>query len=94
MRRNVSTSTLRTIVLSTMEVTLSLILTILSVAWQGVESFSSGAPSGACSSLSPDPVGHSNVQPQVTPVPYSIDLSPFNGAGGYTPGQTYTCKYV
>ena len=79
---------------STMEVTLSLILAILSVGWQGVESFSGGAPLGACNTLSPDPSGHQNAQPQTTQVPYSVDLSPFTSAGGYTPGQTYTCKAI
>lgn len=73
------------------------ILAIVGAGWHGVESFSGGAPSQACDTLSPDPSQHLG-QPQGTTVPYSIDLSPLNdptsGQPTYTPGQTYTRKYT
>ena len=74
----------------------SLVSTLLLVfaAIYAADAFPSGAPQGACVTLSPDPNQHGS-QPQTSPVPYSIDLSPFDdGAGGYqyTPGNTYTCK--
>lgn len=60
-----------------------------------VESFPNGAPVGACDTLTPllNPMGHSE-PPQTSPVPYSIDLSPFNNSGvwEYTPGNVYTRK--
>ena len=70
---------------------LCLILAIVSAEWYGVESFSGGAPSAACSTISPDPAEH-RAQPQSSPVPYNIDISQLSDAGGYTPGQTYSCK--
>ena len=60
-----------------------------------VESLPNGAPTQACDTLSPDPGPHGAL-PQTTPVPYSIDLSPFaDGSGGYSyqPGETYNCKW-
>ena len=56
-----------------------------------VHAFSSGAPSGACSTLSPDPSRHLG-QPQSSPVPYNIDLAVFddgNGSFSYQPGMSY-----
>ena len=58
-----------------------------------VRAFSRGAPSGACSSLSPSPgpQGH-DANPQSSPVPYTIDLAVFddgNGSLSYQPGMTY-----
>ena len=54
--------------------------------------FSSGAPSNACISLTPDHGGF----PQPPPSPYTVDLSVFNmygdGNNYYLPGQTYQCK--
>ncbi|CAI8006863.1 Putative defense protein 3, partial [Geodia barretti] len=51
--------------------------------------FSSGAPSNACISLTPDHGGF----PQPPPSPYTVDLSVFNmygdGNNYYLPGQTY-----
>ena len=70
---------------------LCLILAIVSAEWYGVESFSGGAPPAACSTISPDPAEH-RAQPQTGPVPYNIDISQLSDAGGYTPGQTYSCK--
>lgn len=61
-----------------------------------VESLPNGAPAGACDTLTPllNPMGHSE-PPQTSPVPYSIDLSPFNNSGvwEYTPGTVYTRKH-
>ena len=54
--------------------------------------FSSGAPSNACITLTPDHGGF----PQPPPSPYTVDLSVFNmygdGNNYYLPGQTYQCK--
>ena len=70
---------------------LCLILAIVSTEWYGVVSFSGGAPLQACSTISPDPSQHLG-QPQTSQVPYSIGISQLSDAGGYTPGQTYSCK--
>ena len=58
-----------------------------------VESRSTGAPAGACTTLSPEPTAH-NAEPQSSTVPYEVDLSAFYYSGGYYyyPGQTYLCK--
>ena len=56
-----------------------------------VHAFSGGAPFGACSTLSPDPVQHL-ANPQSSPVPYTIDLAVFddgNGSFTYQPGMPY-----
>ena len=54
--------------------------------------YSSGAPSQACSTLTP---GHGGLS-QSSPSPYNLDLSIFNlysdGNYYYIPGQTYQCK--
>jgi hypothetical protein len=72
---------------------LCLILAVVSAEWCKVESFSSGAPLDACSTISPDPNRH-GAQPQTSLVPYNIDISQLSDAGGYTPGQTYSCKQI
>ena len=57
-----------------------------------VESFSSGAPSGACGTLSPNPTRH-GADPQTTPVPYEVDLSALRNGNTdtycYIPEETY-----
>ena len=58
---------------------------------RGVDSFSVGAPSNACDSLTPNPDRHKG-PPQNTTVPYSIDLSPFGTDLSYAPGNTYARK--
>ena len=76
---------------------LYLSLVIAGFGWKGVKSFSLGAPSAACDNLSPNPTQH-GAPPQTSAVPYSIDLSslndPTSGQPAYSPGQTYTRKYV
>ena len=55
-----------------------------------VESRSTGAPAGACATLTPQ----HGVTPQTSPVPYEVDISSLsNGNGGYSysPGQSYMC---
>ena len=62
-----------------------------------VEGLSGGAPSGACDTLSPNPMPAAHgADPQTSTVPYSIDISAFmeNGTFTYYPGQTYTCEYI
>ena len=53
--------------------------------------YPSGAPSEACSSLTP---GHGG-SPQSSPSPYTLDLSIFDlyndGNSYYEPGNTYQC---
>jgi hypothetical protein len=61
------------------------------------EGFSSGAPSEACSTLSPNPFDH-GAPPQTSEVPYEVDLSAFDDGGGtlsYVPGQSVisTCEH-
>jgi hypothetical protein len=56
------------------------------------EGFGIGAPSEACSTLSPSSVDH-GADPQSTPPPYEIDLARLpseNGDYSYTPGETYS----
>ena len=57
-----------------------------------VESYSDGAPSDACGTLSPDP-GRHGAQPQTSPVPYEVDLSALRSGTTntycYVPGETY-----
>ena len=55
------------------------------------DAYSSGAPSTACSSLTP---GHGG-SPQSSSSPYTLDLSIFDFNDSnyyYEPGQTYQCK--
>lgn len=71
-----------------------LLLILLTLSYQ-VESFPSGAPAGACSTLTPALPQHIDL-PQTTPVPYEVDLVAFDdGNGGffYLPGVTYSCMH-
>ena len=52
-----------------------------------VEAWPTGAPSDACDNLTPQ----HGFNTQTSVLPYSVDLSEFNGTT-YTPGQTYTSK--
>ena len=74
---------------------LSIVVPLALLYTRGIESFPSGAPIMACNTLTPiqNPMGHAQ-PPQITPVPYWIDLSSFNNSGTwqYTPGGTYSCK--
>ena len=51
--------------------------------FQRASSLSGGAPSQACSTLSPDPTAHC-AQPQTSTVPYNIDLDQFCSDGTYS----------
>jgi len=53
-----------------------------------VKGRSSGAPTQACALIQPQHPSN----PQISPVPFSVDLSAFTG-NMYTPGQTYTSKH-
>ncbi len=60
------------------------------------DGFSSGAPSQACSTLTPDPGGH-QAAPQAGVPPYEVDLSALddgNSGFEYEPGATYTCMLM
>lgn len=74
---------------------LSVVAVLAVLCAREVESLPTGAPAGACDNLTPlrNPAGHAE-PPQLTTVPYMINLSPFNNSGTweYTPGNTYTCK--
>ena len=59
-----------------------------------------GAPPQACGPLSPVPpsphTSNGNMEQQ-TPNPWTIDICDFDEIGGfytYTPGQTYTSKWI
>ena len=58
-------------------------------------SFPAGAPQAACQSLSPDATQH-GAQPQVTDIPYVLNLSTFYEQTlqqfVYTPNATYNCN--
>lgn len=61
-----------------------------------VQGFSLGAPTGACTNLSPSPFAH-GASPQETTVPYEVDLSfliDSTGALSYAPGENYTRMYM
>ena len=67
-------------------------LVILLAGIYATDAFGSGAPGGACDSLTPN---HGGNAPQMTEVPYVIDLMQFsdnNGSYLYIPDQTYTRK--
>ena len=66
------------------------VVLLLGVPVTEVMGFSSGAPSGACSTISPDPTRH-GANPQTSAVPYTVNISSL--ANGYVPGQSYTSKY-
>jgi len=53
-----------------------------------VEALPGGAPTDACSNLTPS---HSGATSQAGDPPFSVDLSAFTG-NTYTPGQMYTSK--
>ena len=75
--------------------TLLLCVALLQTSLQ-VSCLSSGAPAAACSTLSPNPTQH-GAQPQISTVPYIVDLVPFCDSATntymYYPGQNYTCKF-
>ena len=59
-----------------------------------VEGFPGGAPSDACSTLSPSSPDH-GAEPQTTPPPYQVDLRRLPDADGnysYLPGTTYIIR--
>jgi len=62
---------------------------LLGVPVTVVMGFSSGAPSGACSTISPDPSQH-GANPSTDPFPYNFNFSSL--ANGYVPGQSYASK--
>jgi hypothetical protein len=75
-------------------------IVVLSKILSYSEGFGSGAPSEACSTLSPSSDGH-GADPQSTPPPYEIVLARLpseNGKHSYTPGETYSipceCSYL
>ena len=59
----------------------------MAVAVTVVVGFPTGAPSLACSSMTP---GHSS-NTATGPVPFNVNISSLDG--GYLPGQTYTSDY-
>ena len=59
----------------------------LTVAVTAVMGYSTGAPSDACSSITP---GHSS-STATGPVPFSVNISSLDC--GYSPGQTYTSDH-
>ena len=77
-----------------------LVLCVALTHWGIVSCLSSGAPAGACMTLSPSPAPTAHdADPQTTMVPYEVDLSNFindeNGTYYYRPGETYEseCDY-
>lgn len=70
--------------------TACLLLLALTVVRHG-ETFPSGAPSQACSTLVPALAPHGNEQG--TPIPYGLSFAPELNGTVYTPGQTYTSKF-
>ena len=73
------------------------LLLFIGVYVSTVSCFPTGAPSSACSSLSPNQTSHEAVA-QNSSVPYEIDLSDFRdpntGDLYYTPTTTYQSKYA
>ena len=55
--------------------------------------YPNGAPKEACGTLTPRHASHT---PQLSEVPYVIDLDQFedNGSYVYIPEKTYTCKII
>ena len=73
------------------------LLLLLSIAATPTYSFSSGAPTAACISLTPDAANTSHgANPQVTDIPYLLNLSALfdqsRGRLAYTPNMTYNSK--
>ena len=62
---------------------------LLGVPVTVVMGFSTGAPEGACTTISPDPSQHL-AGPQTIAVPYTVNISSL--ANGYVPGQSYSSK--
>ena len=62
---------------------------LLGVPVTVVMGFSSGAPSGACTTISPDPARH-GAPPQTVDFPYYVNISSLDN--GYVPGQSYPSK--
>ena len=58
-------------------------------------SFNTGAPQAACQTLAPDAIQH-GAEPQITPIPYVLNLSAFYDQAlqrfVYTPDTPYDCK--
>ena len=52
-----------------------------------------GAPVDACGTTTDIAPSHGTNTPQMSEVPYSVDLSQFTGMM-YTPGQTYTSECI
>ena len=77
-----------------MEHYLGLALLLISTI-SSTNAFSIGAPQAACQTLSPDVIQH-GAQPQVTDVPYVLNLSTFYDRAiqqyVYTPDTTYDSK--
>ena len=77
-----------------MECCWKLILVLVSMAAPTL-SFPSGAPQTACQTLAPDATSH-GAQPQVTDIPYVLNLSAFYGQATdqmvYTPDTVYNGK--
>jgi hypothetical protein len=74
---------------------IALILLIAATYLDQCEGFPSGAPPGACSTLSPNPFAH-GAPPQSSDVPYEVDLSAFDDGSGtlsYIPGETVSSMY-
>ena len=62
---------------------------LLAVAVTAVVGMSTGAPSSACSEITPS---HYGSVASTNPVPYNVNISNLND--GYIPGQAYTSEYV
>ena len=61
---------------------------LLGVTVPAVVGMSSGAPEGACTTITPE---HGSNMPANTAVPYTVNISSL--ANGYVPGQSYTSKH-
>ena len=64
----------------------------------GVRCFPGGAPSDACTTLSPNPTFHGADPQPASTIPYMLDgfdeFEQDDGTFGYEPGRTYRCKFV
>ena len=65
-----------------------IVVLLLGVIVTAVVGFPSGAPSSACSTISPN---HAGTTPQTSAVPYTVNISSLTN--GYVPGQSYTSKH-
>jgi hypothetical protein len=79
-----------------MERYLGLTLLLISIISPAL-SFSTGAPQAACQTLAPDATRH-GAQPQVTDIPYVLNLSAFYDPAlnqmVYTPNTVYNSKII